>query len=90
MPKANCSVIGCSNSLYKINKWEKETCTKSMKIIPGGPTSRLPNSSTPCFTCQDEPNLVKALVSKMNKMSLENKQLKHRSIVKTSTYTRGK
>ena len=25
MPKVNCSVIGCSNSTYKISKWKKET-----------------------------------------------------------------
>ena len=24
----NCSVIGCSNTTYKINKWKKETCTE--------------------------------------------------------------
>ena len=24
MPKVNCSVIGCSNSTYKINKWKKK------------------------------------------------------------------
>ena len=28
MPKVNCSLIGCSNSTYKFNKWKKETCTK--------------------------------------------------------------
>ena len=28
IPKVNCSVIGCSNSTYKINKWKKETCTE--------------------------------------------------------------
>ena len=27
VPKVNCSVIGCSNSTYKINKWKKETYT---------------------------------------------------------------
>ena len=27
MPKVNCSVIGCSNNTYEINKWKKETCT---------------------------------------------------------------
>ena len=26
MPKVNCSVIRCSSSSYKINKWKKETC----------------------------------------------------------------
>ena len=28
MPKVNCSVIGYSNSTYKINKRKKETCTE--------------------------------------------------------------
>ena len=28
MPKVNCSVIGCSNSTYKMNKWKKETCAE--------------------------------------------------------------
>ena len=28
MPKVNCSVIGCSNSIYKINEWKKQTCTE--------------------------------------------------------------
>ena len=28
MPKVNCSVIGCSNSTYKIKTWKKETCTE--------------------------------------------------------------
>ena len=28
MPKVNSSVIGCSNSTYKINKRKKETCTE--------------------------------------------------------------
>ena len=28
MAKVNCSVIGCSNSTYKCNKWKKDTCTK--------------------------------------------------------------
>ena len=28
MPKVNCSVIGCANSTYKINKCKKETCAK--------------------------------------------------------------
>ena len=42
--------------------------------------------STPCYACQDKSNLVKALVLKINKLTLENKQLKHRSIKKTSTF----
>ena len=45
------------------------------------------NNSTPCYACQDKSNLVKALVSKINKLTLENKQLKHRSIMKTSAFT---
>ena len=28
MPKVNCSVVGYSNSTYKINKWKKGTCTE--------------------------------------------------------------
>ena len=28
MSKVNCSVYGCSNSTYKINKCKKETCTE--------------------------------------------------------------
>ena len=28
MPKVNCSVIGCVNSTYKINKCKKETCAE--------------------------------------------------------------
>ena len=28
MPKVNYSVIGCSNSTYKMNKWKKETCAE--------------------------------------------------------------
>ena len=28
MPNRNCSVIGCSNSNYEINKQKKETCTE--------------------------------------------------------------
>ena len=33
MPKANCSVISCSNSTYKINKWK--TCTEhSLELKP--------------------------------------------------------
>ena len=42
--------------------------------------------STPCYTCQDKCNLVKSLVLKINKLPLKNKQLKHRSIKKTSLF----
>ena len=35
MPKVNCSVVGCSNSAYKINKWKKETCTEHKLVAEG-------------------------------------------------------
>ena len=28
MPEVNCSVLSCSSSTYKINKWKKENCTE--------------------------------------------------------------
>ena len=28
MSKVNCSVVGCSKSTYKINKWKTETSTE--------------------------------------------------------------
>ena len=58
-----------------------------MKTIPRDHTYCLPNNSTPCYACQDKSNFVKALVSKINKLTLENEQLKHRSIMKTLTFT---
>ena len=58
-----------------------------MKIIPGDHTYCLPNNYTPCCACQEKSNLVKALTSKISKLTLENKQLKYRSIMKTSTFT---
>ena len=64
-----------------------EVIHKPMKIIPGDHTYCLPNNSPPSYACQDKSNLVKALVSKISKLTLENKQLKHRSIMKTSTFT---
>ena len=64
-----------------------EVIHEPMKIIPGGHTYCLPNNSTPYYACQDKSNLVKALVSKINILTLENKQLKYRSIMKTSTFT---
>ena len=63
-----------------------EVIQEQIKIIPGDYTYCLPNNSTPCYACQDKSNLVKALVSKINKLTLENKQLKYRSIMKTSTF----
>ena len=64
-----------------------EVIHEPMKIIPGDHTYCLPNNSTHCYACQDKSNLVKALISKINKLNLENKQLKYRSIMKTSTFT---
>ena len=46
-----------------------------MKIIPGDHTYCLPNNYTPCYyACQDKSNLAKALVSKINELTLKNKQ----------------
>ena len=39
-----------------------------MKTIPGNNSI----NSTPSYACQDKPNFVKALVSKINKLTLEN------------------
>ena len=64
-----------------------EVIHEPVKIIPGDHTYCLTNNSTPYYASQDKSNLVKALVSKINKLTLENKQLKHRSIMKTSTFT---
>ena len=58
-----------------------------MKIIPRGHRYCLPNNSTPCYACQDKSNLVEALLSKINKLTSENKQLKHRSIITTLIFT---
>ena len=44
-----------------------EVIHEPMKIIPGDHTYCLPNNSTPCYACQGKSNLVKALVSKINK-----------------------
>ena len=58
-----------------------------IKPTLGGHAYCMPNSSTPCCVCQDKSNLVEAIFSKINKLFLENKQLKLRSIMKTSTST---
>ena len=50
-------------------------------------THGLANSSTPSYVFHDNSNFVKALVSKINKLDLESKQLKHKSIIKASTFT---
>ena len=48
------------------------------EVIPGDHTYCLPNNHTLCYACQDKSNLVKALASKINKLNLKNRQLKHR------------
>ena len=42
-----------------------------MKIIPRDHKYCLPNNYTPCYACQDKSNLVEALLSKINKLTLE-------------------
>ena len=37
-----------------------------MKTTPGGHAYCMPNSSTPCYACQDKCNLVKAYFWKKN------------------------
>ena len=63
-----------------------EAIHEQMKIILGDRTYCLPNNYTPCYACHDKSNLLQALVSKINKLTSEKKQLKHRSIMKTSTF----
>ena len=58
-----------------------------IKTLPGDHRYCLRKNSTPFHACQNKSNLVKAFVSKTNKLTLENKQLKNRSIMKTSTFT---
>ena len=55
-----------------------EVIHEPIQIIPGDHSFCLPNNSTSCYTCQEKFNIVKALFSKINKLTLENKQLKHR------------
>ena len=73
-------------NIEELNK-PMEVILEPMKVIPGGHLYCFPNNSTPCYACQDKSNLAKALVSKINKSTFESKQLKHRSIMKTSTFT---
>ena len=64
-----------------------EVIHEPMKLIPGHYTYCLHNKCTTCCTYQDKSNHVKVLVSKINKLTLEDKQLKHRSLMNTSTFT---
>ena len=73
-------------NMEKLNE-PMEFIHEPMKTIPGDHTYCLPNNSTPCYACQDKSNFVKTLASKINKLTLENEQLKHRSIMKTLTFT---
>ena len=63
-----------------------EELNEPMEIIPGDHTYCLPNNSTPCYLCQGKSNFVKVHVLKINTLTLENKQSKHRSIMQTSTF----
>ena len=45
-----------------------------MKIIPGDHTYCLTNNSSPCYACPDKSNIVKTLVSKINKLPNFGKQ----------------
>ena len=58
-----------------------------MRIVPGNHTHYLSNDSTTYYACKDKSNLVKALVLNINKLTWENKHLKHRSVMKTSLFT---
>ena len=73
-------------NMEKLNEG-MEVIDEPMKIISGDHTYCLPNNATPRCACQDKSNLLKVLASKVNKLTLENKQLKHSSIMKTSTFT---
>ena len=72
--------------MEKLNE-AMEFVNEPMKIILGDHTYCLLNNSTPSYVCQDKSNLVKTLISKISKLTLQNKQLKHKSIMKTSTFT---
>ena len=63
-----------------------EVIHEPMKIIPGDHTYCLSKNSTRCYACQGKSNLVKALISKINKLALENKHMKHKSITRASTF----
>ena len=45
-----------------------EIIHESMKIIPGDHIYCLSNNYTPCYAYQDKSNLVRALVSNINKI----------------------
>ena len=64
-----------------------EIIHEPMKIIPEDYIYCSSNNYTPCYACQDKSNLVRALVLNINKITLENKQLKRRAIMKTFTFT---
>ena len=68
--KANFLAENLDIKLEELNE-PMEVIHEPMKIIHGYHTYWLPNSSTPCYACQDKFNLLKALVSKKNKLTLE-------------------
>ena len=58
----------------------KKVIYEPVKIIPGYYTYWLSNNSIPSCVCQDKSNIAKAIVAKINRLTLKNKQLKHISI----------
>ena len=52
-----------------------------MKIIPGDHTYCLTNNSSPCYACPDKSNIVKTLVSKINKLPNFGKQTVETQII---------
>ena len=57
MSKVNCSVIGCSDSTYEINKWKKETCAEHNLKAEGNCKKRRDCLEyKPSFTCFSWPH----------------------------------
>ena len=83
--QANCIDENLDINMEELNE-PIEVIYETIKIILGDHTYYLQNNST-CYFCQDKSNLLKLLFSKVNKLTLENNQLKHGSMMKTSTFT---
>ena len=84
--QANCIDENLDINMEELNE-PMEVIYETIKIILGDHTYYLQNNSTPCYVCQDKSNLLKVLFSKVNKLTLESKQLKHGSMIETSTFT---
>ena len=83
--QANCIDENLDINMEELNE-PIEVIYETIKIILGDHTYYLQNNSSPCYVCQDKSNLLKVLFSKLNKLTLENKQLKHGSVIETSTF----